>query len=310
MIYLDGSRFFFDIEGCFSKLVSAAREQNASAEGGGDAKELREGFAKYYGTKPENVRAGKDYATVLRGILPPDCKAVVPDFDDAANIFAESFPVNEPFIFKKSGDMKIRPAALATFAEENAADVIFLSSPCCPTSLEMTPQEITGLAKATGAKIILDESHLVEDENSALKLLSELPNLTVLRRLRFGGGPVLAVGNLLPQFDCGISAADMAAAAVIFAHDSALKTARRKLEDSRDSLYIRAKKLAVKYASVERLFRSRSDCVFFKVKDAAEKTKLLAENDIAVRNDGDYLCIFAGDRDENEAVLKALEKIL
>lgn len=309
LIYLDGSRFFFDIEGCFSKLVSAARAETA-APGGEEAEKLCRGFAKYYGTAPENVRAGKDYPTLLRGILPEGCKAVIPDFDDCRKFFIESFPGNEPLIFKKPADMKLRPAALAAFAAENSADVIFLSSPCCPTSLEMTLAEIGTLVKGTGAMVIVDESRLVEDENSAIKLISGSANLTVLKKLRFGGEPVLAAGTNLPHFVSGVAAPDEAAAAVIFEHDSALKTARRKLEDSRDSLYIRIKKLAVRYDSVERLYRSKADCVFLKVKDAEEKAKLLAESGIAVRNDGDYLCIFAGDKPENEAVLKALEKIL
>ena len=33
MIYLDGSRFFFDIEGCFSKSIEQAREQNKNLPG-------------------------------------------------------------------------------------------------------------------------------------------------------------------------------------------------------------------------------------------------------------------------------------
>ena len=32
MIYLDGSRFFFDIEGCFSDRVSAARLEHQADE--------------------------------------------------------------------------------------------------------------------------------------------------------------------------------------------------------------------------------------------------------------------------------------
>ncbi|MBQ2861479.1 MAG: hypothetical protein IJE83_01685, partial [Oscillospiraceae bacterium] len=69
MIYLDGSRFFFDIEGCFSKSVEQAREQNKEIEGDKYAKELCAGFAKFFGTKPEFVKAGKDYSTVLNGIF-------------------------------------------------------------------------------------------------------------------------------------------------------------------------------------------------------------------------------------------------
>ena len=67
-------------------------------------------------------------------------------------------------------------------------------------------------------------------------MLPGTDGFTVLKKLRFGGEPVLAAGTNLPRFASGVAAPDEAAAAVIFEHDSALKTARRKLEDSRDIL--------------------------------------------------------------------------
>ena len=97
---------------------------------------------------------------------------------------------------------------------------------------------------------------------------------------------------------------------MIFNHSSALKTALRKLTDSRDSLYIRIKKLAIKYDSVERLFRTKADCVFFKVKDAERRNAELLEHGVSIRCADGYFCIFAGDKDENEAVLAALEQVL
>ena len=69
MIYLDGSRFFFDIEGCFSNLCQKSREENKDSEADKNAAELCKGFAKFFSTKPEFVRAGKDYKTLLCGIF-------------------------------------------------------------------------------------------------------------------------------------------------------------------------------------------------------------------------------------------------
>ena len=53
MIYLDGSRFFFDIEGCFSDRVSAARLEHQADEHDPAAEEICRGFADFFGTKPE-----------------------------------------------------------------------------------------------------------------------------------------------------------------------------------------------------------------------------------------------------------------
>ena len=309
MIYLDGSRFFFDIEGCFSNLCEKVREENKNSEADKNAAELCKGFAKFFGTIPEFVRAGKDYKTVLSGIFGEEAKAIVPEFDISAENFASAFKT-EPVFVKKSSDMKIKAENLAAAANENGAELIYLSNPCCPTGLEIAPAEILKLCSLTEAKIVVDESFCVDESVSVLSTVSETENLIVLKKMRFGGDPVFACGKNLPEFDCEISASEQAVGAVIFEKNSALKTAQRKLTDSRDSLYIRIKKLAIKFDSLERLYRAKGNCVFFKVKDAEERAKKLFDMGISVYSKDGYFCVFAGEKDENEAVLKALEEVL
>lgn len=305
MIYLDGSRFFFDIEGCFSDRVAAARLEHANGEYDPFASEICRGFADFFGTKAEYVRAARNYSVLFGALLPENAVITVPEFDEAADIISTALPNVNITPAKKTPDMKIR-----TIVPSSDANAVFLTNPCCPTGLEMSFDEIKRFALSTEKLFVVDESHMVGEDNSAIKLVSELPNLVVLKKMRFGGNAVFACGKNLPEFDCGISAADEAAANVIFNHTSALKTALRKLCDSRDSLYIRIKKLAVKYDSVERLYRTKADCVFFKVKNAEEKNAMLKKNGITIRCSNGYFCIFAGERDDNEAVLSALEEIL
>ena len=206
--------------------------------------------------------------------------------------------------------MKIKAENLAAAANENGAEAVFLSNPCCPTGLEISPEEIKKLCSLTKAKIVVDESFCVDESVSVLGLVPETENLIVLKRMRFGGEPVFACGKNLPEFDCEISASEQAVGKVIFDKNSALKTAQRKLLDSRDSLYIRIKKLAIKYDSLERLYRTKANCVFFKVKNAEERAEKLLEMGITIGCKDGYFCVFAGEKDENEAVLKALEEIL
>lgn len=309
MIYLDGSRFFFDIEGCFSNLCEKAREENKDSEADENAKELCKGFSKFFGTKPEFVRAGADYKTLLNGIFGAAAKAIVPEPDISEENFAFAFGA-EPVRIEKTQDMKIKAENLATAANENGADMIYLSNPCCPTGLEIAPAEIKKLCSLTDVKIVVDESFCVDESFSVLSTASETENLVVLKKIRFGGEPVFACGKNLPEFNCKISASEQAVGTVIFEKNSAIKTAQRKLVDSRDSLYIRIKKLAIKYDSLERLYRAKGNCVFFKVKDAEERAKKLLDMGISVYSKDGYFCVFAGEKDENEAVLKALETVL
>ena len=309
MIYLDGSRFFFDIEGCFSNLCEKVREENKDSEPDKNALEAKNGFSKFFGTKPEFVKAGKDYETVLNGIFENGVKAIIPEYDISAEKYISAFGV-EPVFFKKNPDMKIKAENLASFANENGADLIYLSNPCCPTGLEISPEEILKLCSLTGAKVVVDESFCVDESVSVIKNVPETENLIVLKKMRFGGEPVFVCGKNLPEFDCRITASEQAVVKVIFEHDSALKTAQRKLIDSRDSLYIRIKKLAIKFDALERLYRAKGNCVFFKVKDAEERAKKLMDIGISVYCKDGGFCVFAGEKDENEAVLKALEEVL
>ncbi len=309
MIYLDGSRFFFDIEGCFSNLCEKAREENKDSEPDKNAKELCGGFAKFFGTKPEFLRVGKDYKTLLSGIFENGAKAIVPEFDISAENYVAAFGIKPVFV-KKSSDMKIKAENLAAAASENSADLIYFSNSCCPTGLEIMPSEIIKLCSLTEAKVVVDESFCVDESVSVLKNVPETENLIVFKKMRFGGEPVFACAKNLPEFGCEISASEQAVGKVIFDKNSALKTAQRKLIDSRDSLYIRIKKLAIKFDSLERLYRAKGNCVFFKVKDAEERAKKLFDMGISVYCKDGYFCVFAGEKDENEAVLKALEEVL
>ncbi len=309
MIYLDGSRFFFDIEGEFSGLCHMVREKNAGLPGDKEAKELIAGFARFFGTKPENVRVAESYEALLPALL-GEKKTAIPETDESGEHYSSAFPERTALSTPKPADLKIRPVVLADFLNENGAETLFLTNPCCPSGLLMTLDEMETLLSSTPAQIVVDESHMVGEENSVLKLTGKYENLVVLKRMRFGGNGVFVVGQNLPKVPCGLSAADQAAGTVIFERNSALKTALRKLTDSRDSLYIRIKKLAIKYASVERLYRTKADHVFFKVTNAEERAKRLLEKEISVRCTNGGLCVFAGDKAENEAVLTALEEAL
>ena len=52
MIYLDGSRFFFDIEGCFSDRVKDARLKCSNKEHDTFAGEICKVFSDFFVAKP------------------------------------------------------------------------------------------------------------------------------------------------------------------------------------------------------------------------------------------------------------------
>lgn len=310
MIYLDGTKFFFDIEGCFSNLAAQAREQNKGKEHDKTAAEFCKGFGKFFKIDPKFVKVGENYSTVLKALMSKDDSVLIPEYDISLEHYRGAFIDNGVLTFVKNHDMKIKVEEIAKIANEKEINTIFFSNPCCPTSIEMPIEDIKKLAKMTKAQIIVDESYCIDESNSAIGLVSEFENVFVTKKMHFAGNPVFICGKNISQFDCKISAQEQAVGTMIFAHDSALKTAQRKILDSQGSLYIRIKKLAIKYDALERLYRSKASCVFFKVKNAEERAKSLFAKDIYVHTDKEYFCVFAGGKDENEAVLKALEDIL
>lgn len=310
MFFLDGSVFFFDIEEAFSRLIGVARGEYAGKPGDPLAKSLCGGYAEVCGIKPELVRAGKDWRTLLRGILPEGAAAVVPGYDCAAEAFRAAFPENKMVMVPRTKEMKADADALLVAAQKGTGSVIFLTNPACPASTELSAEEVRRLASAAGCPVLVDESHMADPKESVRGDAGVIPNLIVLKKLWFGGNPVYAAGVNLPEFDGGISAADQAAAEIIFKHPAVLKTAQRKLADSRESLYLRIKKLAVRYRALERLYRTKADCVFFKANGAERIAAGLEELGVAVRRDGEYLCVFAGNRVENDVAVESLEAVL
>ena len=79
---------------------------------------------------------------------------------------------------------------------------------------------------------------------------------------------------------------------------------------SRDELQTALDELAVKYTKLEKVFDSVANFIFIKTASAKEIHAKLLERSIAVRFMGGYLRISAGTKEENKAVITALDEIL
>lgn len=306
MIYLDGSRFFFDIEAQFSKLVE---REKASTEKP-DTEMLCNSIAKFTGAKKEFIRVSDSVESILSDAFPEPRKILTLSCDYAADAAGKAFMDSDILIFGKNEELKFKASELAAKAEEEKCDLIIFSNPCFPTSLSVSDVEIKELLGSTSATVIVDESHIVDSDSSIFRLCNDYDNLIVVRKNRFAGGIVTAAGQGLPKLDAKGTDAQLKTSAVIFEHSSAIRTGDKKLQGSIDSLYIRMKKLAIKYDSIERLYRTKADFVYLSVSESKKRAVLLSERGIEVGSDEGHLCISAGSSEENEAVLAALCEIL
>jgi histidinol-phosphate aminotransferase len=80
--------------------------------------------------------------------------------------------------------------------------------------------------------------------------------------------------------------------------------------ESRVALHAEISALAKKYVKLEKVYDSVTNFVFIKTAYGKEIYEKLLEKSIAIRYMGNYIRITAGTKEENEAVVKALDEIL
>lgn len=298
MIILDGSRSFFDTESIFSDLVARAR--TSETEESVARQKLYSAFAAFSHAKEEYVAASGDITKLAVSFLGDAGRIVVASSDGFGRDVMEAIPEREYHVCGKNDELKLKASDIVSAVNECGAEAVVLSNPCFPTSLAMEREDILGICEKTCALVIVDESRLVSSEDSLFIDTCKYDNLAVVRRFNFGGSICMAAGRDAWKCKELPSVSDMMAASVIFEHSSAVRTYERKLSDSIGSLYIRCKKLAIKYESIERIYRSRADFVYMSVSNADKKADLFLDEGIKVGHDDGHIWIFAGDTKEND----------
>ena len=263
--------------------------------------ELCAGIAAYYGVPEERISLAAGRKELLAAMLGGDGRFITSETDDISSYVAPERVVCVPNL----SDMRIDVDALLDTAAGD--DTVMLTNPCLPTSLLTAEDDIARIA--AGVNVVVDETYALSRGQSAMRFAAESSRVSVMIELPFCGNICFAVGKRTVRAG-DISPEKLAAAGVVFSHPAAVRGAEKKLSDSAESLYIRIKKLAIKYESVERLYRSRASFVFFAVKNAGERAEELEELGFKVRSDDGHLCTFAGTSEENNAFIPALQKVL
>lgn len=309
MIYLDGSQFFFNIEDCFSNLIQTVRNPEYCGKEK-NSEELYDRIRSYLSQKNLEVRAGKNYQTIFDNLFADENKIAVFKYDEIGDKIVHTFGNDRVEIFHKRPDMKIKLEDYIEDIKKRNITALLLSNPCFPTSLLIDKEEILSFAQKVNIKIVIDESHMIDNGSSLIGDLNSYPNIYLLKQLKFAGNPVVTFGNALPEFSCNMEKEDIAAACVIYQHNSALKTAERKTLDSINSLYIRIKKLAVKFDSICHLYRTKSDNIFLECKNPESIAEKLLDSGFKINYDDKYLWFTSGNSEDNDKLIAKFEDIL
>lgn len=320
-------------ESCYD-LPESVREKVAEAIGKMDfnrypdpfAKEVTAAFADYYGISPDICTAGNGSDELIGLILGSFLEkgdtvlTLSPDFSMYAFYgYMDELKVKS---LQKEDDLKINVSKVIEYCNNNDVKAVIFSNPCNPTSLGVTRQDMLRLVKNVFCLVIVDEAYMDFWGETILGDIGDYDNLIVLKTcsknlglagLRLGfavSSPRITEALKAVKSPYNINSVTQKAAAVILCEKGALAESTAEIRNSCKELYKGIYALTDRYFTIEKVYDSVTNFVFFKTPKASEICKRLREKSVAVRQIGGYIRVTAGTPEENQVFLTELEDIL
>ena len=105
-----------------------------------------------------------------------------------------------------------------------------------------------------------------------------------------------------------VNSVSQAIGEVLFSHPDYIDNCIKTVVNSKKELYTEL--LKIENDKIEKIYETHTNFVFMKVKNAKEIFEKMKDNNIIIRNMGDYLRITAGNSQENEKMLEIFRKVL
>lgn len=296
-----------------------------------DATPVREAVAKYYGIATEEVFVGNGSDEVLahiflglfchqgkRILFPNITYSFYPVYAKLYRVPYEEVPLADDFT------LDLTPYLKASSQEVSA---IIFANPNAPTSMALSLEQIETLLKAQpDILVVVDEAYVDFGAETAVKLISQYPNLVVTQTLSksrslagirvgfaFGQADVLqALVRVKNSFNSyPIDRVAQAAAIAAFEDDAYFQQTRQMIIESREYLVKEVKALGFE------VFPSKTNFIFMRHPnhDAAALAAALREKKLLVRHFkqapmDQYLRITIGTQKNCEILVNALSEIL
>ncbi|MBI9072326.1 MAG: histidinol-phosphate transaminase [Melioribacteraceae bacterium] len=229
--------------------------------------------------------------------------------------------VREAFL---SDQFEIEVDSIMNKVGENTK-IVFLCSPNNPTGNTLSSKSILELCEKTNAIIVVDEAYIdFDEENSVISEILNQRNLIVLRTFSKAWG--------LAAIRCGYCAADKEVINTIIkvkAPYTINKLTEKAVVESINNFRTKEKfvdeiitqrefvfKKLNELEKVQKVFKSDSNFILFKCKNASEVHRTLAERGVVIRDRSSQeklencLRVSIGTEIENRIMLSELEKVL
>lgn len=326
-VRLDANESFQDLPDDIRRdVLKAVKEVEFNRYPDPYATELCRKYGEFFRIKPELLTAGNGSDELI--------SLIVPNFLNSGDTMLVAMPDFSMYTFyaqmngivvealQKGEDMKVTPDEILARAEEKKARLLIFSNPCNPTSLCLTREDILRIVEGTDALVIVDEAYMDFAQGSVLDKIEEYDNLIVLKtfskafgmaaiRLGFAAANKTLTGLLHAlKSPYNVNSLTQAVGCAILDHPDYIRNCIRSIQKSRDDLYIRLTELKEKKTDILNLYPTATNFIFMKVRDADTVFEKLKKRSISIRYMNGFLRVTAGRKNENEAVLQALEELL
>ena len=279
-------------------------------------------FAKVHNISENLVTAGNGsdelIGVIISSFLKKGDKLLTLTSDFSMYSFYAKITENPVDVFQKEDDLSIDVSKLIKALNNKDIKMLIFSNPCNPTSLGLFREDVISIIKSTKALVVLDEAYMDFWDQSLLSRVEEFDNLIILRTCSkaFGSAAIrlgFAVANKTltaylraAKSPYNVNSLTQAAGEVILGHIDFLKTSAQKIICSTKYLHSELCKLP----DIIYMPKPDTNFVLIKLKNAKEVYQSLIKCDIMVRQMGNFLRITAGNKYENDALIKALKSIL
>lgn len=327
-IRLDANESCFNInEKLGDKIADAVKKVALNRYPDPTASKVIKSFSELYGIDPQYITAGNgsdELISIICGCFLEKGDKVLtlsPDFSMYA-FYSELYELKVTNLPKDNTTLKIDVDKVIEYCNNNDIKALVFSNPCNPTSLGLMRDDVIRLVKGVSCLVVVDEAYMDFWDQSILDKVPELDNLIILKtcskaiglaaiRLGFAiASPTITNALRAVKSPYNTDSLEQAIGTVILNEKELLNELCAEIVESRNELQNELEAIAVKYTKLEKVFKSVTNFIFIKTASAKEIHSKLLERSIAVRFMGNYIRISAGTKEENNAVISALDEIL
>ncbi len=289
------------------------------------AQDLVNSFAEYYGIDSKYVTAGNGSDELIflieSAFTEKGDKILVASPDFSMYRFYSSICEVTCESFIKDDTLNIDVDAMIKKINEDNIKLVIFSNPCNPTGQGITADEARRLVGSVNALVILDEAYMDFWNQSLIKEVQNYPNLIIFRTaskalgsaaLRLGfavAGEAISRAVKAVKSPYNVNSISQAIGSIIYKNKEYLLNRQKEIVSNREKLYNNLVKIAENCDDFK-VFDSCANFVLIKTSFGRELWEYLKENSIVIRYMGEFIRITSGTSEENDEVIKYINKFL